>query len=675
MSDISIPGVNGKYNTKEMVANLVKLERTKLDTITDAIKSLEDEKKTWQEVNRLLSTLRTSARSMYNYENPFAERSAESSSAALSASAERDAPEGTNRIEILRLAQADRYASDSITKDYQVAEGTYSFTLGEDEKVSLRFRGGSISDFITSLNRRADGLLKGSLVQNKPGTWIFILESQKTGASWPLKLEGDAEKLGLSIGMIKESKDASFTSPLDAKSLKGLDNTSAISGINYTIQDDTLTVKAGSKLEVDLSDHPPLNQNSVLTYEVRVISHPESERPQAVPPSGPQIPQGPGASLKDVSLPDIAPSAPLPEWKEPEQAPPTVDDHFLWLSNGSTKKEAPSPQGDTFQKVEIPIGKDFPSLSSLLITNNNTLRDLEIKNIQISDPTSRGNYAPANALSKAQNALIKIDGIEYERETNTVEDAIPSVTLNLNNTSDSPITLTIGPDRDLVKNKIIEFVAQYNSVIRDINILTSRKGTTEIVDELEFLKDDEREEAIKKIGLFQGDSTLNMMKTRLQNILANAYRPGKAEDLILLNNAGISTNAGQAGGGIQTTKLRGYLEINEKTLDKVMAENFLALKDIFGYDSNGDLLSDKGVGVELDSYIQPYIQTGGLLASKSSYYDTRIQDKNKEKDRFEDYLVTYETQLKQKYGNMEGTLNQLNNSAKDLNSLNQNSDN
>lgn len=669
MSDIAIPGVNSRFNTKQMVEDLVKVERTKLDAIKNDAKKLEDQKKIWQNYNRLLTTLRTTARSLYSFDNPFAERSAQSSHAAVSARATREAAEGTTRLEVIRLSQADRFSSGPIAKDQQVPDGTYTFLVG-DNRISYRYHGGKIGDFVAGLNRRGEGTLKASLIQNKPDSQILLVESLKTGSKYPLRLEDAAKDLGLQLGLIAESRQSAYEANLAPSTIQGLSGP-VRENLAYQLQDQALTVKPGNQLRLELPGLPALTPAMVLEYEVRAFTPPEAASQPAVP-KGPSIPGGPSATVKGFTLPGFASVAPLPEWKPPEKPPVKIDDQMLWLAGASSEKAlAAVPDSEAFQKVTVALGQEYPGLKNMVVRNNNSHRELQLRNIVIRDPAARGDYRPAHPVSTAQDALIRLEGIDIEREKNVISDAIPGVTLTLNDVSKEKIAVKVEPDRKLVKEKLIEFVAQYNAVIREANILTARQGTTDIVDEIDFFTDDERTKALEQVGQFQGDSTLNMVKSRLQTIMANAYTTGKPGELVLLNKAGISTNAsgGGAGGGVQTSKLRGYIEIDEKKLDKVLEENFLGVKDLFGIDSDGDLIADRGVGVELEKYIQPYVQVGGILANKSNYYDSQIKDKNAEAKKFEAYLVSYEAELKSKYGRMEGSINQVENSAKELKQL------
>lgn len=668
MSDISVPGVNGKYD--KLIESEVKLKKIPLDRMKDDVKNLEANKKEWQDVTRLMNTLRNSARAMFNQDNPFTERKASSPDPAIGASASREAAEGTTRVQVVQLAQADRFGSRSLEKNQAVPEGNYTFSVG-NESFSMRFRGGTVREFAEALTRRADGRVKASIIQNRPDSQILVIESQKTGSAWPLKFKDDALKLALDLGMLEEQKGNSAEPSLALDKLRSWDQ--AMDKVKDGLAGDgtTLTVKPGAELSIPLPAGFAPNDKMVLEYQVRAHGNPANTWKPPPPPPELKLTPGPSAVNGDIVLPDLGSPFDFPKFEPPKEPQIVVDDQMLWLAKGAQTKPLP-PVADSadFQTVRLPlkdIGSDF---SSINVRNRNSLRDLELKGLRVYDPTSRGDYKPANAIASSQDAVIRVEGIDIIRDTNTIKDAIPGVTLTLNATTDKPVPVKVEPDRKLVKDKVIEFVANYNAVITEINIASAKKDNTDVVSEIDYWDDKKKEEAMKRLGMFQGEMTLNMIKNRLQVTTASAYQTSEGQLMSMLNQAGVSTNASAGGGDLSTTKLRGYLEINEQKLDKALAEHFLSIKELFGKDTNGDLLPDSGVGVELDKYIQPYVQVGGIMVAKTSSIDTQLRQKNTDIKNYEVYLRDFEQKEKQKYGEMEGAVNRMQQSSRQLQSLN-----
>ena len=75
-----------------------------------------------------------------------------------------------------------------------------------------------------------------------------------------------------------------------------------------------------------------------------------------------------------------------------------------------------------------------------------------------------------NAPVGGTNASLTIDGIPYSSASNTIEDAIPGVTLKLAGTApDAPVQISVGSDTNGITRAINTFVSAYNAVINDLN--------------------------------------------------------------------------------------------------------------------------------------------------------------------------------------------------------------
>lgn len=105
--------------------------------------------------------------------------------------------------------------------------------------------------------------------------------------------------------------------------------------------------------------------------------------------------------------------------------------------------------------------------------------------------------------------------------------------------------------------------------------------------------------------------------------------------------------------------MRGYLEVDEKKLDESLKSNLNQIKNLFGYDSDGDLIIDDGIGYKIDRQLTSWVQSGGIISSKTNSLETQIKNSNSKITRLQTQLDRKEADLKRKYANMEGTLNSL----------------
>ena len=159
--------------------------------------------------------------------------------------------------------------------------------------------------------------------------------------------------------------------------------------------------------------------------------------------------------------------------------------------------------------------------------------------------------------------------------------------------------------------------------------------------------------------MFMADFSLTNAKSSLQTITSGSYKYDADAQITMLSQIGISTNASGSSSGFSESRLRGYLEIDEKKLDSALQNNLDSVKKIFGYDSNGDLIIDSGIGYAMDKQLGAYVQMGGIIASKTATLDTQIKNTQVQITKLQSQLDDKETQLKEKYGQMESTLNSL----------------
>ena len=120
------------------------------------------------------------------------------------------------------------------------------------------------------------------------------------------------------------------------------------------------------------------------------------------------------------------------------------------------------------------------------------------------------------------------------------------------------------------------------------------------------------------------------------------------------------------------SRLRGYLEMDTDVFDGVLRSNLQAVRELFGADTDGDLVVDSGVAFELDRNLRPYIQAGGVIPSRDSSLERRIGENTSEIEDYQERLQRYEDQLREEFGEMEAALNALDDSANSIQSLNNN---
>jgi flagellar capping protein FliD len=251
MSDVYMPGVKSRFNSEKIIEDLMKLERAPKEKAEKNIDDLETRKVWWQDLSRRVTSLRESARMLFSFQNPFNERIALSSHEnIITATANREAEEGDYQFTVKQLAQADRLLSPPLDEKMRIEEGTYGFTLGENNgEVSLNFKGGTLREFADAVNRQGRGKLSASLITVQPGTRSILLESKIAGAGNNLSFTGDAATLAESFTAVSTAQDAVI-------SMQGIDMTRPANVIDDIIPGVTITARGVSEQPVRLEIRP-----------------------------------------------------------------------------------------------------------------------------------------------------------------------------------------------------------------------------------------------------------------------------------------------------------------------------------------------------------------------------------------------------------------------------------
>jgi len=662
MSDIYIPGVRSRFNSEQVVEDLMRLERIPRDRTASNIENLQIQKGYWQEVGRRINAVRDSARLLYSFQNPFNERIAHSGNdGAITATASREALEQTYSFTVRQTAQADRFLSQPLDERMRIEAGTYTFSVGNDE-ISINFRGGTLRDFVEIINRRGRDKVAASLLTIQSGTKSLLIESKVTGETNRLGFSADAAQLAARIGMMEQGNDTRRDFPVSESTVRR----GAEGAANYTINNGVLQVPPRSSASLPMGISLSADSPVMLKLETSTKAEAGGAFNVNQPPPGPDVPAG-SVTYGGITIENEPSLAPLPDWKPPP-APERHDDLAvlsLVFSDGTSVKLPPitdssAPVSRQYSLSEAARGKTIVSLN---VENTNTHREVSVGKIEIFDPTSTsGGLRPLNAVSTARDAVITMEGIEITRPTNEINDLIPGVTLNVRGVSERPVDLSVRADTERVKEAIISFVGNYNRLMAEINVLTTRNVTStmanrsnsgdRIVDELTYLTTEEAAAMKDRLGVFSGDSTLNNLKNNMMRTVTAPYPTSLERDLILLAQLGISSNAGSST-GYDMSQLRGYLQINEKTLDAALETKIPAIRELFASDTSGDLIADTGVAFNVDTLLRPFVDTGGIISLKTNTIDSRISQDERRVSTLDRQLAAKEAELRMQYARME----------------------
>lgn len=672
---LNIPGVSDKYKTNDLVKSLMEVERIPLKREEANLETYNKQQSAWRDINQKMSSLRESVKSLYSFENPFSNKLASSSDEfAVSVDAGREADFGSFKIDVLQPAQADRFLSDEIGSDYNVPQGKYTFKVGK-KTIEYNWKGGKLTDFVDSVNKRGNNTIKASLIGVSPDKKSLLLESLKTGEENALVLENKAFDLALKIGMISETKPETTNFTINQESMKITKTKDAIeqeglepiskSRVSTTSRQITIGARGGFETDLPESITSRKNQKIEFTFteeKIKDITEGTGSVKEVF-----QVPSAGGIEYEGITVYNNLSETTLPPGEEKKleglKSIETSNENIFFIKDIDGNETALTHQyfssdGKTKStKVSFKLD-DFPNAKTLVVRNSNTGKEITMTMPVATDTRTSLGYKPNHAASQACDAKIRYEGITLSRPSNDIDDVVPHITLHVHEKTEKTATVKIEPDTESAKDAIITFVGKYNQTIAEINILTTNKP--EVISELDYLSKDEQEEAKEKLGMFQSENSLRTGKTNLMQIVSGNYKFLDSAQITMLSQIGVSTNAsGGTRGGYNPSQMRGYLEVDEKKLDQSLASNLNDIKNIFGYDSDGDLIIDDGIGLKLDKQLSAWVQSGGIINTKNQAIDSKIKATNTKITKLQTQLDRKEAELKMKYANMQGTLGGL----------------
>ena len=262
-------------------------------------------------------------------------------------------------------------------------------------------------------------------------------------------------------------------------------------------------------------------------------------------------------------------------------------------------------------------------------------------------------------VSVAKDAEFTLDGVDVKRSTNHINDLNPEVKLNLMSSSPDPVHISVRPDFDKGEEAIKNFVFTYNYYISKLNIATAYKDNTAILEELNFENDKEREDAEKKLGVYQGDMQLIQMKNSLFGLMTNPYEVGENRDKkLIFGDMGVSTNNSLSGYGNPALR-RGYFQLDEKKLRAKLESSWDDVRDFFASRDGETVIPNDGLAVKMTDYLRPFSGRDGLISKRIDVVDKQIQRQEKEIDDFNEKLKDQKQKWEQDFVKVESAEAQL----------------
>lgn len=232
----------------------------------------------------------------------------------------------------------------------------------------------------------------------------------------------------------------------------------------------------------------------------------------------------------------------------------------------------------------------------------------------------------------ADDAVFSLNGISITRSSNTIDDAVEGVTLNLlkEPSQTLPITplsakLTVSQNTGTVTAAVNAFVKAYNDAIGQIRTMTAY------------------DVANKKASVLTGDSTARSIQSQLAGLVGTSVS-GVAGGISRLSDIGIS---------VQTD---GTLKVDSGKLNTALADPDKDVAALFTQTTSGN----EGIAVRFNSLLEGLVGSDGLIEGRTDGISSSIKELQKRAEAFNLRLAQVEQRYRKQFSALDSLIASMN---------------
>ncbi len=248
---------------------------------------------------------------------------------------------------------------------------------------------------------------------------------------------------------------------------------------------------------------------------------------------------------------------------------------------------------------------------------------------------------------KSQNAVINVNGIDIIRQSNTVTDALPGVTLTLKAPSTADETLSVTRSTDDNKKAVTEWVTAYNALQSTITSLTKYEppatGATS---------------QNSSNGVLMGDSTIRGVQSDLRALLTNVQTGSYA----IMAQLGITQDPVKGADGTF-----GNLKIDDKKLTQALTDNPAGVQAYFVGDGK-----TTGFATQMNNTLTEMLSTSvgkeGVIQNAKDGINATLKTIAKRYDAMELSIEATMARYKKQFSDLDSLVTKFNSTASYLTS-------
>ena len=318
------------------------------------------------------------------------------------------------------------------------------------------------------------------------------------------------------------------------------------------------------------------------------------------------------------------------------------------LTMGTESKDIDITSSDTLTKIATKINEAGMGIQASIVTDVDGKERLMLRSKETgtdkaftvdlgslsSAPAALGQ--PLTPTQTAQNAKVKLNGMEVESSSNTFANTIPGMSFTVSEVTSTAATLNVKADTEAMKKNIQEFVDAYNE-LNDLLTKSTKSVRT---------ADGKLDPSVQKegVGTLQGDSATVSLQNSLRMLTQGIS--GSTGGLTRLAEIGIQMQEG------------GKLSTDTTKLDKALT-NLEGLKGLFA--NKADALGQGGgIAVNFKNFTDKLLAFDGTLNTKSDSLESKLKSNTAEQDKVNKRADTLEKRLYAQYSALDTKMASLN---------------
>ena len=241
-----------------------------------------------------------------------------------------------------------------------------------------------------------------------------------------------------------------------------------------------------------------------------------------------------------------------------------------------------------------------------------------------------------SSVQAATDAQLNVNGIDFTRSTNFIDDVLTGVSLSLNTVTDGAASLSINQDNTQARANIVDFVAIYNEAQRQMKELAN--SSTD--------------------GALAGDSIFRSLTSSLRNIVLGSSSSGSG-DITNLSDMGISVSRS------------GELSVDDAKLDDALSNNYSDVIQMFSANTDDQATSSNdvaGLAGDINKLITDATDSDSYLVTQQAALTTGNSERQEELSALAERMERVEERYNRQFLAMQQIIDQMNTTRESMES-------